>query len=247
VTAWRARPCGQRPPPTRALCQLQPCARCDQAAGDGSGPSAASCHAGVWRGLGRGGLQRGRQWQGTPSWSGGARKERGAPVCWDWGRARCPHPGPPSCPAAAPSVEGYRVGRGVPGVDPPALHCSTRAPTHLPGPPVAEGAAWCSPPPPRWWVWGEPPCPAPRRQGSGEQMGRGWWLSGGPCIPLQRPLLHRPLGIRLPPALARFPWGGVTLGHGGGQDHITAAPRCRWHPTAPGTLAWGVLVPTPPG
>lgn len=141
-------------PPALALCQLQPCARCDEAAGDGSGPSAASRHVGVWHGLGQGGLQ----WQSPPSWRGTcAAGTRGTHVL-GLGKSLVP------ASWTSPQWRGWlaRVEQGVSGVEPSALCCSTWAPTHLPGTLVAEGAVCCSPPP----RWGRDPLPgSPGREG----------------------------------------------------------------------------------
>lgn len=156
-------------PPARALCQLQPCARCDEAAGDGSGPSAASRHAGVWCGLGRGGLQR-----GTAGGGGMQGRNEGHPRI---GAGKEPGDRILDCPPAwqlPPLQRGWpvRVERGVPGADPPALCCSMWAPTHLPGTPVAEGAVWCSPPA-QCWGRGETPYPAPQVVGVWQGGGQG--------------------------------------------------------------------------
>lgn len=103
-------------PPARALCQLQPCARCDEAAGNGSGPSAASRHVGVWRGLGQGGLQTGGL-QNPPGWRGACGAGMRGTHVLGLGKSLVPASWTGSCPLSGGSgrqgLSGGCLGQGL--------------------------------------------------------------------------------------------------------------------------------------
>lgn len=207
-------------PPARALCQPQPCARCDEAVEDGSGPSAGSRHTGVWHGLGQGGLQWGTS-RAPPAGEGHAGQERGAPMCWSWEGAWHPHPGPPACLAAAlsggPCAPLWMVG----GVGHPLWgHCREVGAVGQGKwlSPVC-GAVPHSPWGLRWWApWGRQRCGAGRRAG----------CPGAGSLRASRDSS---------PALARFPWRGHAGARSGAGPHhgcptVPPAPRSPWQPRA---------------
>lgn len=148
-------------PPARSLCQLQPCARCDEAAGNGSGPSAASRHVGVWRGLGQGGLQTGGL-QNPPGWRGACGAGMRGTHVLGLGKSLVPASWTGSCPLSGgggrQGLSGGCLGQG-----------------QLPGTTVAEGAAWCSPPIP---VVGQGRDPLPGPPGARGLVSR-WAGAGG--------------------------------------------------------------------
>lgn len=199
-------------PPARALCQPQPCARCDEAAGDGSGPSAASRHAGLWRGLGQGQGQAQHTPAGPPQPEGPGKSI----TVSGWERAWCPPGsfplGGPLQGALCPTVGGLRWEAASVGSLLRGGGCGAEEVTD----PGAGG------------------CRTLREAALVGAMGQ----TGGQAA--CEPALCRPLGIRLQSWHASR--GRVTPGHGMRQDCIATALQCHQYPTTPGSprlLHWG--------
>lgn len=100
-------------------------------------------------------------------------------MCLGWEGAWCPHPGPPACPAAAPFMEVGGVWGRAPC--PVLLHVGSNPPAWYPG---SRGGCVVCPPHPGGGSGKRRPAQPPTWWGFGRQMGRGWWLFGGPCTPL---------------------------------------------------------------